>query len=74
MAFLTLEGIYKDGKIELAERPGQVESPARVLVTFLPREDDPAKVVDRESLRRQAFARMKEGMHLGGPPYTGREE
>jgi hypothetical protein len=28
----------------------------------------------RETLRQQAFARMKEGIHLGGPPYPKREE
>jgi hypothetical protein len=31
----TLEGIYRDGKIELLQPPSQL-SPARVLVTFLP--------------------------------------
>jgi hypothetical protein len=31
---LTVEGIYKDGKVELAEKPVQVNQ-ARVLVTFL---------------------------------------
>jgi len=29
---------------------------------------------DRETLRQQAFARMKEGIRLGGPPYPKREE
>lgn len=31
---LTVEGTYKDGKVELAEKPAQVTE-ARVLVTFL---------------------------------------
>jgi hypothetical protein len=31
---LTVEGVYKDGKVELAETPAGVEQ-ARVLVTFL---------------------------------------
>jgi hypothetical protein len=30
----TIEGVYKDGKIELAETPAGIER-ARVLVTFL---------------------------------------
>jgi hypothetical protein len=34
---LTLEGIYKDGKVQLAEMPAGVKQ-ARVLVTFLPSE------------------------------------
>ena len=29
---------------------------------------------DRDVLRQQAFARMKQGLHLGGPPYPKREE
>lgn len=31
---LTIEGTYKDGKVELAEKPAQVNQ-SRVLVTFL---------------------------------------
>ncbi len=36
MALLTVEGVYKDGKVELAERPAGVVETARVLVIFLP--------------------------------------
>ena len=35
MPLLTVEGIYKEGKVELTERPEHVEEAARVLVTFL---------------------------------------
>lgn len=31
---LTVEGIYADGKVELVERPAQIDR-SRVLVTFL---------------------------------------
>jgi hypothetical protein len=31
---LTVEGIYAEGKVELAERPAQIDR-SRVLVTFL---------------------------------------
>ena len=31
----TVEGVYKDGLIELAEKPGDLNE-SRVLVTFLP--------------------------------------
>ncbi len=31
----TVEGIYRDGKVELLEKPGDVEG-ARVIVTFMP--------------------------------------
>ena len=36
MSLVSVEGIYKDGLIELAERPAGVETPTRVIVTFLP--------------------------------------
>jgi hypothetical protein len=79
MGLLTVEGIYKDGKVEITERPAQVEDAARVLVTFLPSAKPREMPVmsasqDREILRQQAFARMKEGIHLGGPPYPKRED
>lgn len=79
MALLTVEGIYRNGKVELSERPGQVETPARVLVTFLPVEaldsgSGDGRSPDQEALRQRAFSRMKEGIHLGGPPYPKREE
>jgi hypothetical protein len=75
MALLTVEGIYKDGKVELTERPDHVDEAARVLVTFLPPKGPREKTMmvegqHRETLRQQAFARMKEGIHLGGPPWT----
>ena len=31
----TIEGIYRDGKIELAEVPGDVRNETHVIVTFL---------------------------------------
>ncbi len=79
MSLLTIEGTYKDGKIELTEQPDWLGEETPVLVTFLPRrgsvavssvESDPG----REALRQRAFARMEEGLHLGGPPYPRREE
>jgi hypothetical protein len=79
MGLLTVHGIYRDGKIELFERPDHVDGAARVLVTFLPGNEPPeVKTTDddpeRETLRQRAFARMKEGIHLGGLPYPKREE
>jgi hypothetical protein len=79
MPLYTVEGIYKHGKVELTERPTQVEDPARVLVTFLPPGDIPEKsrgdqIQDLGKLRQSAFEQMKEGIHLGGPPYPRREE
>jgi len=79
MPILTVEGIYKDGRVELSERPAHVEEATRVLVTFLPSGSSSEKSMvskgqDRETLRQQAFARMREGIHLGGPPYPKRED
>jgi hypothetical protein len=79
MPLLTVEGVYKDGKVELTERPAHVADSARVLVTFLSahgeRETPVAdQSLEREALRQQAFRRMKQGIHFGGPPYPRREE
>ena len=79
MPLVTVKGIYKDGKVELSERPAEIAETAHVLVTFLPAdgwEGEAAEEqnLDRETLRKQAFERMKKGIHLGGPPYPKREE
>jgi hypothetical protein len=79
MSLLTIEGTYKDRRIELAEQPDWPAGEARVLITFLPgSRSGPSPEVkvdqDREALRQRAFARMEEGLHLGGPPYPRREE
>jgi len=31
----TIEGVYRDGKVELVETPGNVSGDTRVMVTFL---------------------------------------
>lgn len=79
MSLLTIEGTYKDGKIELTERPDGLGGETPVLVTFLPRGGSGAAARvgsdhSREVLRQRAFARMEQGLHLGGSPYPRREE
>ncbi len=82
MALLSVEGTFRSGGVELAERPAGVAEGARVIVTFLPALDpgdrpDPAEgpgEEDRETRRRRAFARMEEGIDFGGAPYPKREE
>jgi hypothetical protein len=69
---VTVEGIYNEGKVELKEHP-TVDSPSRVIVTFLEARD-PFVSSSREELRRRALDRMEEGLALGGPPYPSREE
>ena len=62
MSLLTVEGMYRNGKVELAERPDHVDEAARVLVTFLPPTGPRVDAIlgelqDREELRQRAFAR-----------------
>ncbi len=66
----AVEGIYKDGEVELLEHPEGLRE-ARVIVTFLP--PTPAKP-SREEARNRMLARMRAGIPLGGPPYPTREE
>jgi hypothetical protein len=66
----AVEGIYKDGEVELLERPEGLRE-ARVVVTFLP----PASTeLSREEARNRMLSRMRAGISLGGPPYPKREE
>jgi hypothetical protein len=73
MAPLIVEGIYKDGRVELAERPEGVAEGVKVTVTFAESRHD-ADTTERERLRQDAFAQMSRGLDLGGPPYLTREE
>jgi hypothetical protein len=43
MALLTVEGIYKDGKVELTERPVHVQEAARVLAWIPTEGKSPSK-------------------------------
>ena len=75
---LTLEGTYKDGKVELQETPREV-SEVQVLVTFLPpvnKEEAPQSPEEkaRQAARKRLLARMKKGYHLGGGPYYHHRE
>ena len=70
MSLLTIEGTYRDGKIELAERPEGLDDETPVLVAFLSRpESGPGSIAgpdeSRETLRRRAFARMEAGLQIG---------
>ena len=75
MALLTVEGIYKDGKVELDRASGPCRSKRRVLVTFLPPNGSREKTTmvegqHRETLRQQALPADEEGNPPGGPPTT----
>ncbi len=79
MILLTVEGTYKNGKVELVETPAGVEG-TRVLVTFLhPAQSIKPQIAiigeqNRQKLRERVFATMEKGFHLGGSPYPRREE
>jgi hypothetical protein len=83
---LTIMGVYRDGKVELSQRPGGLGENATVLVTFLPakrtveaqREPGAADAQAEAAARRAAGerfpARLKRGIPFGGPPYPKRAE
>lgn len=58
--FTTVEGVYKQGKVELAEVPDGVEG-SRVIVTFLPNGNGaPAAPQKGEMLRLGMFPQLRE--------------
>ena len=72
MSVRTIEGTYKDGKVELSEMPEGVEE-AHVLMTFFP----PEHAVDerrREALRLRFLDRLKRGVDFGTEPLPTWEE
>ena len=78
---LTIAGVYRDGKVEFAERPAGVGEDVPVLVTFLPASQGsepepsaPATEEARQAAWERFLARLKQGIPFGGPPYPRREE
>ena len=68
MALVAVEGVYRHGVIELAERPNGVQE-ARVVVTFLPIGSDAEaalKDTEREAARQRVFERMERGIDFKG--------
>jgi hypothetical protein len=71
----TVEGVYENGRVELAERPAGVER-AKVYVTFVKEAEERAGAAERaetDAIDRW-LASMHEGFALGGPPYPRRDE
>ena len=78
---MTIAGVYRDGKVEFAERPAGVGEDVPVLVTFLPvnqgSEPEPSTPANEEARRaawKRFLARLEQGIPFGGPPYPRREE
>ena len=66
MALVTVEGVYRNGKVELAEAPEETPSETRVLVTFLS-QDGPASAAEaRRAAGERLIARMRAGIDFGG--------
>ncbi len=66
-SLLTLAGVYRDGKVEFAERPAGVGEDVPVLVTFLPAnqgsESEPSAHAAEEARRaacERLLARLKQ--------------
>jgi hypothetical protein len=76
MALLTVEGVYKEGRIELSETPSGIAETTRVLVTFLPATGTASggEVETRNAAMQRLIERLKQGIDFGGPPYPKREE
>ena len=71
MPLLTVEGVYKDGRIELLERPEGIAEGTRVLVIFLP----PGSRLGNEAKREpgKESPRNPEGGHVMELPEFLRE-
>jgi hypothetical protein len=68
----TFVGIFRDRKVEFTAAPPGLVDGTRVKVQ--PLAEEPPNAVEREALRQEAFAEMKAGLNLGGPPYPTRDE
>jgi hypothetical protein len=66
----AVEGIYRDGEVELLERPEGLQE-ARVIVTFL---SLTSAEQSQTEARDRMLSRMRAGVPLGGPPYPTRSE
>jgi len=72
MSMVTVKGVYKNGKVELRETPGDVKESSEVLVTFT--DLSAAEDTARQAIIDQIAADLETGLHLGGGPYPKREE
>ncbi|MCC6443266.1 MAG: hypothetical protein IT210_07395 [Armatimonadetes bacterium] len=79
MALVAVEGVYRDGRIELSETPEGVDE-SQVLVVFigngaaLESDADQYGAIARNKAVALALEDMRKGVDLGGPPYPKRED
>ena len=67
----TIEGVYRNGRVELQRQPRERAENSRVLVTFM--STPLAHGPERDALIAEMFADMRKPRHLGGS-YLKREE
>lgn len=70
MAPRIVEGIYREGRIELVERPEGVVEGERFLVELTPL---PPTEASRRAAGDRLMARLRRGINFGGAPYPPRE-
>jgi hypothetical protein len=64
MSLFTVEGVYENGQVKLAEKPAGVDR-ARVTVTFLPEDENDARL-KRQAAGKRLLQDMKRGLSFGG--------
>ena len=64
MALLALEGVYRNGKVELPEHHSEMEG-TKVIVTFL-HEKSEEEAERRKEAAKRMLARMEQGINFGG--------
>lgn len=70
---IQVEGVYRNGRIELLEQPENVAEETRAVVTFVPADEEAERQARQEAWDR-LMARFQEGIDFGGAPYPSREE
>ncbi len=64
MALLALEGVYRNGKVELSESPSEMEG-AKVVVMFL-NEKSEDEAERRKKAGQALLESMRKGLNFGG--------
>ena len=67
----TIEGVYENGRVELADQPPGIDR-AKVYVTFVAEPPAAEKRTPAATLD-EWLAFLREGLALGGPPYPKRD-
>jgi hypothetical protein len=67
----TVEGVYRNGKVELAEEPAGVQE-SRVMVTFL-NQNGAAQAQGRRKAGQRLLDDMRAGLDFGGAKFSRNE-